>query len=193
MATPTSNQLTVTKNILRFADEVRRCPGLADRLASFRAWYAVQNRGRWHFGPSKYIGYVGLDGTEYLSLTSAGKLNGRATEERLQAFFRTVDENTTLYDELNVALCEFLGEFDKYPCRSNRINIANDAHDERYASDGDHVPLVDLIVAVARSLPPSQVRELRKRMKTVGGWETRTARVRPRSGDNRQPKSPDKA
>lgn len=169
MATSASSQRMVTKNILRFADEVRRCQGLADRLASFRAWYAVQDKhGHWYFGPSKYVGYAGLDGTEYLSLTSAGKLNGRATEERLQAFFRTVDEDTTLYEELNVALCEFLGEFDKYPCRSSRINIANDAYDDHYASDGDPVPLVDLIVAVARSLPASQVKELRKRLKTMG-------------------------
>ena len=170
MVTPASNHRMVTKNILRFADEVRRCPGLADRLASFRAWYAVlDRRGRWHFGPSKYIGYAGLDGTEYLSLTSARKLDGRVTEERLQAFFRTVDEDTTLYEELNAALCEFLGEFDKFPCRSSRINIANDDYDEHYANDGDPVPLIDLIVAVARSLPSSQVKELRKRLKTLGG------------------------
>ena len=170
MAAPASNQRMVTKNILRFADEVRGCPDLADRLASFRAWYAVRDkRGRWHFGPSKYIGYAGLDGSEYLSLTSAGKLDGRVTEERLQAFFRNVDEDTTLYEELGAALCEFLGEFDKYPCRSSRINIANDPYDELHASKGDHVPLVDLIVAVARSLPSSQVKELRKRLKTMGG------------------------
>ena len=170
MATPASNQRMVTKNILRFADEVRRCPGLADRLASFRSWYAAKDElGRWHFGPSKYIGYAGLDGTKYLSLTNARKLDGRVTEERLQAFFRTVDEDTALYEELDAALCELLGEFDKFPCKSSRVNIANDAYDEHYASDDDPVPLIDLIVAVARSLPSSQVKELRKRLKTMGG------------------------
>lgn len=168
MVTPTSNYRIATKNILRFADEVRSCPGLADRLASFRAWYAIHDKhGRWHFGPSKFIGYAGLDGTEYLSLTNARKLDGRLTEERLQAFFRTVEEDTALYEELDAALCEFLDEFDKFPCRSIRINISNDAYDEHYASDGNPVPVIDLIVAVARSLPSSQVKELRKRLKTI--------------------------
>ena len=170
MATPFASRRTVTKNILGFADEVRICPGLADRLASFRAWYAVQdNRGHWYFGPSKFVGYSNLDGNKYLSLTNAGKLDGRATEKRLQALFRPVDDDTTLYEELNAALCEFLGEFGKYPCTSSRINISNDAYDERYASDDNSVPLVDLIVAVAGTLPASQVKELRKRLKATMG------------------------
>ena len=170
MATHASNHRIAAQNILRFADEVRYCPDLADRLAAFRAWYAVQDRhGRWRFGPSKFIGYTSLGGKEYISLTNAGNLNGRATEERLQAFFRPVNADTTLYEELNAALCDFLAEFHKVPCRSSRINIANEAYDDHFANDDNLLPVIDLIVAVARSLPSSQVKELRKRLKTMSG------------------------
>jgi hypothetical protein len=168
MVSLASNRRTVTKNILRFADKVRECPGLADRLAAFRAWYAEKDEhGHWHFGPSKVIGYAGLDGDEYLS--NARRMDGRKTEKHLQAFFRTVEEDTPLHEELDEALWEFLGEFDKFPSKACRINVASDAYDEHCASDVDSAPLIDLIVAVARSLPSSQIKELRKRLKTMNG------------------------
>ena len=170
MVTPTSNHRIVTQNILRFAEEVRNCPDLVDRLSAFRAWYAVRDKhGRWHFGPSKFVGYAGLDGDEYISITNSGMLNGRATEDCLQAFFRRVDPDTTttLYEELNTALCDFLAEYHKLPCRISRINITNEAYDDHLAKDDNPFPVIDLIVAVARSLPSPQVKELRKRLKTM--------------------------
>ena len=170
MSIQISNRRIVAQNVLRFADEVQNCPDLADRLAAFRAWYAVRDkRGHWRFGPSKFIGYAGLDGNEYISLTNRRMLDGRVTEERLQEFFRPVDADTTLYEELHAALCDFLAQYHKLPCRSCRINIANEAYDNHFANDDNPSPVIDLIVAVARSLPSSQVRELRKRLKTMSG------------------------
>lgn len=170
MVTTASSHRMVAQNIRRFADEVRKRPGLADRLAAFRAWYAVQDKhGVWNFGPSKFVGYADLDGKTYISLTNAGKLDGRVTEERLQAFFRPVDEDTTLYEEMYAALGEFLAEFDKIPCKSIRINISDDAYEDHFVNDGNAAPVIDLIVAVARGLPSSQVKELTRRLRKISG------------------------
>ena len=51
----------VRQAIKRFENEVRGSSGLAGRLSYARAWYACRDaKGRWQFGPSKFVGYERL-------------------------------------------------------------------------------------------------------------------------------------
>ena len=119
---------SVSDAIHRFADEVRRSRQLAGRLSYVRAWYAEQDEnGRWWFGPSKFVGYEGLDAATYVELWNTG-LDGRKTEAHLQRWFREIDSSSGLYGHLNSELSAFLALYDKAPNRKKRINVSNVAH-----------------------------------------------------------------
>ena len=121
-----SNRAVVLSNIYRFEDEVRRTPGLADRLARFRAWYAAEGEDKqWRFGPSKFVGYEGLDGEEYLNLSRQKLIDGRVTEQHLQdrQWFKEVNPGCQMYDLLAAKLSVFLRQYGKTPNRKMRISI----------------------------------------------------------------------
>ena len=148
----------VLSNIRRFGDEVRNSPELQGRLAYARAWYASQNdRGEWQFGPSKFVGYEGLDAKQYIK--SAEQRDGRRTEAQLQQWFAVVDPSSELYGELSSALIAFVAEFGKVPSTKMRINVLK-APEEAVSNDA----IVELMVAVAKSLPSSQLAKLRARI-----------------------------
>ncbi|GEM_PF-857259 len=171
MYTLASHSGIASEAIHRFADEVAQSTALADRLGYARAWYAERNKsGRWRFAPSKWAGYEDLDAKKYINLTGIGLLDGRKTEACLQAWYREVDPSTELYDQLSSKLSRFLARYGKAPSRKMRINVRNEVHLDYFGVErsGD-IPLLDLIVAVAESLPPSQVKALRKRLKALGG------------------------
>ena len=159
----------VTDAIFRFSDEVGRSPALAGRLAYARAWYAAQSRdGKWHFGPSKFCGYEGLDANSYVDL-SRGHLDGRVCELQLQRWFHEVDPGSEMYGVLSSELSAFLAQYGKAPSRKMRINVRNEIHDDQVplGIDGDKTALVDLIVAVASLLSSSELDALRKRLKAL--------------------------
>ena len=113
--------------IHRFAEEIRRSPELARRLSHARSWYADQDKdGRWRFGPSKFVGYEGLDAETYLDLSNRG-LDGRKTEPRLQRWFTELDSSTDLYACLIPQLSAFLTVHGKVPNMGMRINVRKDA------------------------------------------------------------------
>ena len=113
--------------IRRFGEEIRRSPELARRLSHVRSWYADQDKnGRWHFGPSKFVGYEGLDAEAYLELSNRG-LDGRKTEPRLQQWFTELDSSTDLYACLIPQLSAFLTVHGKVPNMGLRINVCKDA------------------------------------------------------------------
>ena len=115
----------VAANINRFAYEVRRNPALANRLAYFRAWYAEQGEdGRWRFGPSKFVGYEGLDGETYLELSTRHCLDGRITEPHVQQWFMEINTSAELYELLSAKLSAYLAQYGKSPNGRMRINIA---------------------------------------------------------------------
>lgn len=114
---------TVSEAIRRFAHEVRRNPTLANRLSQFRAWYADQDHdGRWHFGPSKFVGYEGLNGDTYLYLSMRG-LHGSKTERHLQQWFRALEQSSEGAACLRPQLVAFLKGYGKAPHHRMRINV----------------------------------------------------------------------
>ena len=160
----------VLLNISRFEEEVRRSPALASRLAYARAWYAHRDEnGRWRFGPSKFIGYEGLTAVEYMELSRKG-LDGRRTETQLSQWFTEVPPSSELHEELSSPLSAMLAGHGKMPSRKMRISISNDLHDELLGGGRcvQNDAILDLIVAVAETLPPSERETLCRRLSAIG-------------------------
>ena len=161
----------VVDSINRFGNEVRDNPRVAGFLAYVRAWYAYPDEdGHWQFGPSKFIGYKGLTGEQYADLAPRGRLNVRRTETQLQQWFEKVDPTTELHGQLSAALSAFLAEHGKAPSRLMRISIPREVY-RQHLEDGQNsasAPVLDLIVAVAESLQPSDLAALRTRLIAIG-------------------------
>ena len=164
----------VLNSINRFGDEVRHNTRVAGLLAYVRAWYAYPDEdGHWRFGPSKFIGYTGLTGEEYVERATRkgrGRLDVRRTETQLQQWFERVDPATELYGQLSAALSAFLAEYDKAPCRLMRISIPREVYRQQLGDSqaSASAPVLDLIVAVAESLQPSELTALRTRLMAIG-------------------------
>jgi len=149
----------VATNIRRFQDEVARSSALQDRLPYARAWYAVRDRGRWLFGPSKFVGYDGFTAPQYLKQSKDH--DGRATEAHLQRWFTTLDDGSALYQQLKPALNRFLGRYGKAPSVATRINVLSS---ELAGSGENRDDLISLLVVVARGLDAPQLGRLKTRI-----------------------------
>ena len=104
------------ENIHRYQTEIRRGTRLSDtlveRMTNVRKWHAVEaDDGAWLFGPSKFVGYVGLTAETYVQLSArdyepaADRLDGKKTRRRLQRWFEPATERIA---ELDVALKSLL-------------------------------------------------------------------------------------
>jgi hypothetical protein len=157
-----SDPENVLANIVRFENEINQSDPLQKRLAYARAWYAYEDEeGRWHFGPSKFVGYDGMTAARYID--TAEDRDGRRTEAQLQRWFTEVDPASQLGKELSAALFAFLAQYGKAPSTKMRINVPNatyEAHFGQVAKD-PHDVILDMIVVAAKTLPPSQLEKLR--------------------------------
>jgi hypothetical protein len=155
-------------NIRRFEADLKGSPELQARLAYARAWYAAKDdKERWRFGPSKFIGYQDIDVETYLATTEQS--DGRRTEAQLQVYFSVVNVEDPLHAELNSALVAFLAKYGKSPSTKTRINVQRQ---RRSFSPSDNLKgnmgdLVGLMVAVARRLPEEQFRQLRDQLEDI--------------------------
>jgi hypothetical protein len=153
-------------NIRRFEAEVRRNSELQARLGYARAWYAFED-GKWYFAPSKFAGYQDIDAKAYLEAEEA---DGRRTEAQLQAYFAVVDPATPLYQDLKSGLFAFLARYGKSPSTKIRINVLRPVR--RLASDTSSTEqankaVVDLMLAVARTLPTKHFHQLRDQLEDM--------------------------
>lgn len=156
-------------NIEKFKSELWKNPDLQARLAYARAWYAHQDQsGRWFFAPSKFVGYQDVDAETYLE--SAEESDGRRTEAQLQMWFRVVDPETPLYDELSSRLVALLAQYGKAPSTKTRINVVRERRkllpDITPEIDA-HDAVVSLMLAVAKTLPSKQFENLRAQLEDI--------------------------
>lgn len=117
---------SVRDAICRYNKELKQCRDLVKRMPLVRSWYAIQeDDGNWKFGPSKWVGYEGLDANTYLNQSNR-TLDGRETEARLREWFRKVKRTEKLYGHLSMSLTAFLANYDKSPNKLVRINVCKD-------------------------------------------------------------------
>ena len=125
----------VIENIRRYQDEIGESAELVRRMTRVRGWYAVEaNDGTWLFGPSKFIGYVGLTAETYVQMSPRtyepreDRLDGRETEPVLQRWFEPPMHHA---DELDRALRSFLRttrrEETVEPNKRARISVLKEA------------------------------------------------------------------
>lgn len=111
------------ENIRRYQIEIKRGTRLSDtlveRMTNVRKWYAVMiDDGTWLFGPSKFIGYVGLTAETYVRMSAKGyepatdRLHGWETESCLAHWFERPTERVA---ELEAALRRFIVDEHKRP------------------------------------------------------------------------------
>lgn len=115
----------VAENIRRYQDDLAANAGLVARMSRHPAWYALRgDNGRWLFGPSKFIGYVGITAKRYLGPYERN--DGRETERVLNEWFQTVDLDSVLGRELEVQFREFFSSYGKIPHKLRRISVAKE-------------------------------------------------------------------
>lgn len=85
----------------------------------YKCWYAIKDKkGNWIFGPSKFIGYAGMDIDTYIDHQQ--ELDGKATEKQLSMFSTDV-ANEEEYEQLLGQLIEILSRVNRTPGKSVKI------------------------------------------------------------------------
>lgn len=118
-------------NIRRFEKELGAHRELAGIMSYGRAWYACKSDGRWHMGPSKFVGYSENDAKAYLS--THHNRDGRITERVLAQWFEEVEPRTAMYDELQSVLRQLFARFGKKPNKALRISVLKSDLDSAHA------------------------------------------------------------
>ena len=132
------NPIQAIENILRYQTqlqpEIRKSRELVRRMTAARVWYAIEsNDGTWLFGPSKFIGYVGLTAETYVQMSAKGyepaadRLDGKKTERRLMRWFERPTERIA---ECEDALRRFLVDGHKHtrPNAAAGVLVLKDAY-----------------------------------------------------------------
>jgi uncharacterized protein (DUF433 family) len=111
----------VVENIRTFDHEIRH-PKLRDMIAYVRHWYAVQMPDKsWVFGPSKFIGYVGMSPRKYGG--DFDELDGRTTESNLKRWFVELDPADKLAQTLLQQLRRVVAQHGKTVNALARIHV----------------------------------------------------------------------
>jgi len=130
-----NSRRSVRQAIERFHGEAARYNDLRSVFPNFKRWYSHRDRqGRWLFGPSKVVGYEGMDFETYRELYRRQDcLNGRHTEKQLQETGWFTRLNYELLDDpesrhrgefryLAVRLSDFLAGHGRRPLGSRTEN-----------------------------------------------------------------------
>ena len=83
------------------------------------------------------------------------------------------------YRRLSSELSAFLAHFGKAPSRKMRISVLNEVYGENLGTrlDNADAPFLDLIVAVARTMPTSEQKALRQRLKAIRAYSRPISRT----------------
>jgi uncharacterized protein (DUF433 family) len=109
-------------NIRRFNEEIAGSAEMQSRLGQVHDWYALQIRGGWVFGPSKFVGYRENTFKKYLE-TYRTNGNGGETEQALEPLSTKVDPGSRTGRELTAALKAFLDRWGRKPRRGSTIRL----------------------------------------------------------------------
>lgn len=149
-------------SIRQFQSEISASTLLQERLGYARSWYALRVDDGYLYAPSKWVGYANMTAEAYVS--SSKKMDGRKTEFALKAWFEAIARNTPAHNLHLRNLGEFMSQFGKTPSTETRFNMFAVVVDPVQQNDDPTERLLDLLVAVALTLPPEARARLRKRI-----------------------------
>ena len=99
-------------NANRYIDELQRDEYLVSLMSQVQHWYYIRVKDGYVFAPSKFIGYVNNTGELYSKYNGNG-MDGRETEKVLKKWFKVVEKDTDLEEELMGNLQSFVDFYDK--------------------------------------------------------------------------------
>ena len=105
-------------NIRRYQTELDESSELVRRMRNVRHWYAIEDRGRWLFAPSKFVGYTANTTKVYLERHKYR--DSRDTEKTLKRWFEAAPRDLGI--ELRGALLDFF-EKHEHPGPNRKANI----------------------------------------------------------------------
>ncbi len=112
------------ENIRRYQTELGESSELVRRMRNVRRWCAIEERGRWLFAPSKFIGYAA--NTAKAHLERCKHRDSRDTEKTLKRWFETAPQDLGV--ELRGALSAFLEKHERPgPNRKANIHVLKEA------------------------------------------------------------------
>ncbi|EOW6671732.1 hypothetical protein NMY27_11175 [Cronobacter dublinensis subsp. beijingensis] len=117
-----SNKHEIASGIRAFNKEILTSPNhpVYAQSGKYKCWYAIKDEHKnWIFGPSKFIGYAGIDINTYID--NQRDLDGKATEKQLAKFSRVIDEK--MHVDLLEVLTERLSHVNRTPGKSVKIKI----------------------------------------------------------------------
>jgi len=117
-----SNKQEIVSGIRTFDQGISAIPNhpVYAQSGKYKCWYAIKDEhNNWIFGPSKFIGYAGIDIDTYIA--KQHDLDGKATEKHLIKFSEDVDEH--MHAELLELLFERLSHVNRIPGKSVKIKI----------------------------------------------------------------------
>jgi|SRR6185312_867287 len=160
----------VLGNIAAFNEALDRVPfknraqhPLIRVIPFMKSWYATPHGDGHRFGPSKFVGHVGLDAESYGELHA--RLDGRLTERRLAQWAQPVGNDHPEYAELKNELSRFCGRFLLSPNLRARIALLDPPQKvpEAPPTIGDAAHVTAVLTLVAR-MPPMAQQEIRRRL-----------------------------
>ncbi len=165
MSKPVTSLDAALAGIRRLNESLDAHPELAERLGQAHAYYTLeQSDGEPLFGFSKFVGYEGMTPEQYLRDYKT-TLDGRNTEHALSPWFEEVRPGSPAYNELFARLSDWLSGYGKRPRggKNQQVRLMVVRPDFRECEDAttEDRRLLDLLIAVADTLPTSQRHELR--------------------------------
>ena len=150
----------VARNIEANAKAIAPGGRLADRRQYVKAFYTMNPEAiSPSFGFSKYIGYKDPSVDWYREVYK--DITGSDTEKRLARWFSVVEEGSDLYRELHEKLAAAIG---RMPQKNVRICVVKPQFRKRNDASGADKHLLNLLVAVANTLPVGQRAELKTKI-----------------------------
>ena len=167
-----SNEAQVRENHAAYQKALSLPPGaikrsLIDVIPYILSWVAIRDPGgSLSFAPSKFIGYrhkqYPMTGDVYEQHHQ--DMDGRQTEVAIRDWIRVIAKGDPSYDEAHDKLFDFCAKVGKKPNGRCRISWLLDY--SRTDEDDNAAKLVQLLVAVFRSLPAARQADFKRSIKT---------------------------
>lgn len=134
-------------NIFRFNNALpRKRRLLLDSIRYAQSWYAIETDDGYMFGPSKYIGYRGMEPQIYAEQHNQS-MDGRLTDRQLKQWARPVDVGTADYESILGALNAFCQQQGVMLNKRARISMLSSARQDNSAvTEADRVNAIRIFI-----------------------------------------------
>lgn len=135
------------QNIHRFNGALPRRLSLLQNVIRYaQSWYVVEDADGYHFGPSKYIGYKGMEPHIYAKEYDT-TMDGRLTDRQLKQWATPVDIGTEDYEAIRRQLADFCQKYGltlNQRARISMLSQSSELHAE--IKEADRVKALKILI-----------------------------------------------